>query len=74
MRYFPLKKVARYHRIKSGLTQVELVDIVGVDKNMMYDIEKWRPSRPTLPIRLKSPGLFFFIPGASSDAFLNDMA
>ena len=43
MRYFPLKKVARYHRIKSGLTQVELVDIVGVDKNMMHDIEKWTP-------------------------------
>ena len=44
MRYFPLKKVARYHRIKSGLTQIELADMAGVGKNMVYGIEKGRLS------------------------------
>lgn len=39
-----LSKVVRYHRIKSGLTQIELADMAGVGKNMVYEIEKGRLS------------------------------
>ncbi|OGR10544.1 MAG: hypothetical protein A2277_05855 [Desulfobacterales bacterium RIFOXYA12_FULL_46_15] len=39
-----LSKVIRYHRIKSGLTQIELADMAGVGKNMVYGIEKGRLS------------------------------
>ena len=33
-------KIVRFHRQKSGLTQLELANLAGVGKTVIFDIEK----------------------------------
>ncbi|MEK7431579.1 MAG: helix-turn-helix domain-containing protein [Cyanobacteriota bacterium] len=34
-----LSKIIKYHRKKSGLSQLELADLAGVGKTVIFDIE-----------------------------------
>jgi y4mF family transcriptional regulator len=41
MLYFSeIARVVRFHRKKSGLTQLELANLAGVGKTVVYDLEK----------------------------------
>jgi len=35
-----LSDIIRFHRRRSGLTQLELADLAGVGKNLVYALEK----------------------------------
>jgi y4mF family transcriptional regulator len=39
-----LKKIVRYHRRLSGLTQIELARLAGVGKTVIFDIEHGKES------------------------------
>ena len=39
-----LGKIIRFHRKKSGLTQLQLVDMAGVGKTVVFDLEKGKES------------------------------
>lgn len=39
-----LGKIIRYHRKKAGVTQVELADLAGVGKTVVFDIEHGKES------------------------------
>ncbi len=39
-----LANIILFHRKRSGLTQVELAEMAGVGKNMVYELEKGKQS------------------------------
>ena len=39
-----LANIIRYHRKRSGLTQLELAEMSGVGKNMVYELENGKQS------------------------------
>jgi len=39
-----LGKIIRFHRKKSGLTQLQLADMAGVGKTVVFDLEKGKES------------------------------
>lgn len=39
-----LANIIRYHRKRSGLTQLELAEMSGVGKNMIYELENGKQS------------------------------
>lgn len=39
-----LANIIRYHRKRSGLTQLELAEMAGVGKNMVYELENGKQS------------------------------
>ncbi|MFH1321336.1 MAG: helix-turn-helix domain-containing protein [Bacteroidota bacterium] len=67
-----LGRIIRYHRKAAGLTQIELADLAGLGKTVIYDIEKgketvqWRSVKSLLnalniKIKLESPLMEKFI-------------
>ena len=39
-----LGRIIRFHRKKSGLTQLQLADMAGVGKTVVFDLEKGKES------------------------------
>jgi len=39
-----LANIILFHRKRSGLTQIELAEMAGVGKNMVYELEKGKKS------------------------------
>ncbi len=39
-----LANIIRFHRKRSGLTQLELAEMAGVGKNMVYELENGKQS------------------------------
>jgi len=39
-----LGRIIRFHRKKSGLTQLQLADLAGVGKSAVFDLEKGKES------------------------------
>ena len=39
-----IAKIIRFHRKQSGLTQMELAEMAGVGKNMIYELENGKLS------------------------------
>lgn len=39
-----LGSIVRFHRKKSGLTQLQLADLAGVGKTVVFDLEKGKES------------------------------
>ena len=39
-----LRRIIRFHRKKSGLTQLQLADMAGVGKTVVFDLEKGKES------------------------------
>lgn len=39
-----LANIILFHRKRSGLTQIELAEMAGVGKNMIYELEKGKKS------------------------------
>lgn len=44
MREYDIGAIVRFHRQKAGLTQVELANLAGVGKTVVFDIEKNKES------------------------------
>ena len=42
--YEELASVVRYHRKKSGLNRIDLANLAGVGKTVIYDIENAKPT------------------------------
>jgi y4mF family transcriptional regulator len=40
LNFSEIARVVRFHRKKSGLTQLELANLAGVGKTVVYDLEK----------------------------------
>ncbi len=40
LHFSEIARVVRFHRKKSGLTQLELANLAGVGKTVVYDLEK----------------------------------
>jgi transcriptional regulator with XRE-family HTH domain len=45
--------IIKFHRQKSGMTQLELADLAGLGKTVIFDIEKGKTSIKSIRISLR---------------------